>query len=353
MMSLTSGRTDGRELPVTEAGAATNLLQASPRPENDTDRLSIINLYVSLRSKPLAILTGAEDTGKSEIAQSFAQALTGGDVTRCQMMIGHPWWAEASGDVCFFVGAQTRFNSAKLLAVMEEAWQPENAKRVFVACMTHISPAELVGYFSDVAFQLRHDRIMRLPHVHLVQPVPFPRNLLLIGTMDTSRIDWSDEDLLSQTTIIPWRETEKRLAAEPDGTISGLDKSEFLGSLVRNKAAACRRLHHILGNEQQALRPFLVVVRLLSEQRIRVPSSVTGETLIYLANSWTKGGIGLFDRDTSNNLATSLDLAFTQILLPRIVPMIRGRSMLRRQLKRAMNAFPRAVAFLEEADLDR
>ncbi|MCC7210147.1 MAG: hypothetical protein IT323_22780, partial [Anaerolineae bacterium] len=283
-----------------EQDAVSHLIQSSAKAGEKADPISIANLYVSLRSKPLAILTGPAHSGKSETIQGFAQTLTGGDAIRCQMMNGHPWWAETSGDVCFFVEAQTRFNSAKLLAVMEEAWQPENAKRVFVACLTHISPAELIGYFTDVAFQLRHNRIMRLPHVHLVQPVPFPRNLLLIGTMDTSRVDWSDEDLLSQTTIIQWRETEKRLAVEPDQIISGLGESEFLGSLVRNEAAACRKLHHILGNEQQALRPFLEVVRLLSEQKIRIPGSVTGETLIYLANSWTKGGIGLFDRDTSN-----------------------------------------------------
>jgi hypothetical protein len=49
--------------------------------------------------------------------------------------------------VSFFVEAQTRFNVTKLLAVIEEAWQPENRNREFVACPTHISPAELVGFF--------------------------------------------------------------------------------------------------------------------------------------------------------------------------------------------------------------
>jgi hypothetical protein len=78
----------------------------------------------------------------------------------------------------------------KLLYVIEEASQPENAQQVFVVGLTHISPAELLSFFTEIAYQMPHNRIMRLGDAHLSTPVPFPPNLLLIGTMDTMDFNW-------------------------------------------------------------------------------------------------------------------------------------------------------------------
>ncbi len=153
------------------------------------DPIAIVNFYVALKSKPLAILTGPAQSGKIALVQSLAQVLTGGDPLRCQMMVGHAWWARASREVALFTEAQTRFNTDKILALIEEAWKPENVNRVFLACLTRISPAELMGFFSEVAFQLRHGQIMRLPTAHLSEPIPYPSNLFLVGTMDKTRLD--------------------------------------------------------------------------------------------------------------------------------------------------------------------
>jgi hypothetical protein len=118
------------------------------------------------------------------------------------MMVGHAWWAGRSGDVGFFTQAQTRFNSAKILALVEEALQPENAQRVYIACLTRISPAEVISFFSEIALQLQHGQLIRLPGVHLTQPIPNPPHLLLIGTMDTTQSDWADANLLSGEAVI-------------------------------------------------------------------------------------------------------------------------------------------------------
>jgi hypothetical protein len=67
-----------------------------------------------------------------------------------------------------------------------------------------ISPAEVIEFFSAVAFQLWHGQIMRLPAMHLTEPVPYPSNLFLIGTMDRARFDWYEDDLLTRTTVIQW-----------------------------------------------------------------------------------------------------------------------------------------------------
>lgn len=343
-LSIQARPTEGH---VTECDVITRFIQITGETTIPVDPISIVNLYVSLKSKPMAILSGAAHSGKSEVVRSLAQFLTDGDPIRYQMMNGHAWWAEKTRDMAFFIETQTRFNTVKMLAVIEEAWQPENTNRVFVACLTHMSPAEVISFFSEVASQLQRGQIMRLPRARLTEPIPYPPNLFLIGTMDTTRFDWSDEDLLSKTTMIQWLGGEMKPTTEPDRESFELGETGFLRSLIRDEAVARRKLHCILASEQPALHPLLLAERLLSEHKFRFPGSVKGETLIYLANAWSKEGIGLFDQGTPNNLAIALDLAMAQILLPRVGAMIRDCPTLQRQLREVMTRFPRSAAFLE------
>jgi hypothetical protein len=170
-----------------------------------SDPSAIVNFYVALKSKPMAILSGPMSSGKVALVENLMLILAGGTI-QCQKMEGHAWWAGESGNVGFCTDTQTRFNTTKILCLAEEALQPENANRVFMACLTRISPAELNGFFSKVAFQIQHERLMRLPYAHLTEPLPYPPNLFLIGTMDTDSFDWSNADLLSVATIIDWRD---------------------------------------------------------------------------------------------------------------------------------------------------
>ena len=206
-----------------------------------TDPVSIVNLYVALKSKPMAILTGIAQSGKVALVRILAQALIGDDPLRCQMMAGHAWWAGQTGNVALFTDMQARLNADKVLSLIEEAGRPENARRVYLACLTRISPAELTGFFSELACQLRHGQIMQLPGFHLTKPIPYPHNLLLIGTMDAARLDWHDAELLTKTTLIRWPASEPRLAADRSTAVTPLDlDGEFLSSCIRDEERLAR-----------------------------------------------------------------------------------------------------------------
>ena len=72
-----------------------------------------------------------------------------------------------------------------------------------------------------------------------------------------------------------------------------------------------------------------------------------GETIVYLANSWSRLGNGLFAASTPDNLAIALDLAVSQILLPGVVDTIRRVEVLREQLHSVLaGQFPRSNAFI-------
>ena len=329
-----------------ETEMVTRLSQAASEAGICLDQTAIVNFYVALKSKPLTILTGPEQSGKIALVQCLTRILLGGDCEQCQIMLGHPWSFEKSDNVAQFTEVQMRFNTDKLLCLIEEAWQPENAHRVFIACVTRISPAELLSFFTEVAFQLRHGQLMRLGDVHFFEPVPFPSNLFLIGTMDTQNFDWWDPDLLSQTTVIQWPKVGL-LPCPFQKRITPTGEREFLRSCLRNRQSVYHRVHSILGWQRQPLRPLFQVEALFRAHAVPFLYSVIDETMIYLANSWSRLGNGLFDPSTSHNLRIALDLAIAQILLPRAVEAIRSMAVLPEQLQALLaGKYPRSAAFV-------
>ena len=302
------------------------------------DPAAVVNVYVALKSKPMVILTGPAGSGKLALVECLARTLMGGDMQRCQMMVGHPYWASGSQNVSLFTEAQARFNTEKVLSLIEEAWQPENAHRVFIACMTHISPAEIENYFSALAFQLGHGELMCLPYAHFSEPIPYPPNLFIIGTMDATRFGGWDDSLLSHTTILSW--LDGRVNADfrlsNSGAIPG-SEDFFLHSSIRSLRKARLKLARILGWELKGLQPLSQVAAILEEHGGQLFPSAISEALIFLANSWSRQGFGLFDLGTSHNLAIALDLAIAQTVLPRLGEEAFRSAGLRRELREVLN----------------
>lgn len=116
------------------------------------DRTAIANLYVALKSKPLVVLTGPAQSGKIALVQVLAQSLVERESLRVQMLTGHPWWAERSDGIAEHTRLHARFSTEKILSIIEEAGQPDNAHQVFIACLTQISPAELLSFFTESCF---------------------------------------------------------------------------------------------------------------------------------------------------------------------------------------------------------
>lgn len=71
---------------------------------------------------------------------------------------------------------------------MDEASQPENSDRIYIVCLSQISPAELSSCFVEVTYQLSHGEVMRIGDVHFSKPLRYPDNMWLIGTIDESHV---------------------------------------------------------------------------------------------------------------------------------------------------------------------
>ena len=248
-----------------------------------------------------------------------------------------------------FTEGQTRLNTGKILALIEEALTPENGKRVFVACLTRISPAEVLGYFTEVAFQLRHGHIMRLPSAHLDRPIPYPPNLFLAATMDSAGFDWQDEDLIAWTTIIPWQADVIKPGQKFSLTeLSFSSGRAFLNSSLRDSHAARQKLNRITRDERLFVSPLLEIEGVLKRHGVEPAPAAFEEMVIYTANAWSQGGRGLFDFSPRANLRLALDFGIEQSILPRARAAVQQSPALRQALRRTLNKpFPRSAAYLE------
>jgi hypothetical protein len=351
--SALADRSLHRHSPIgTETDLVASLLRASIDAGVRAAPSAVVNLYVALKSKPLAIVAGPANSGKVAAVQALAHVLTGGDAARFHLLVGHAWWAGQSGNVGLFMEAQERLNAGAIIELTAEAWQPENARRVLIGCLTRISPAEVTRLFTEVACQLRHGQIMQLPGLHLTQPVPYPPNLLLVGTMDVDHLNVSDPDLLEMATVIHWSGDNKAIPRlnHPAGAAG---ENTYLRTRVRTEREACLRLRPILEQEPASLQPLFQVENVLRQHAVALPPWVRGAALAYLANAWDERGNGLFDRHAARQRAVAFDLALAQYVLPHVSG-AEPDAELYRQLEPVLaSGFPRATAALDRMSKQR
>ncbi|GAB4577375.1 MAG: hypothetical protein Fur0022_01060 [Anaerolineales bacterium] len=317
----------------------------------NTNPVSATNFYVSLKSKPLILLVGPD---KNRSKETFVEQVAASWVetpTQFQRMAGHAWWAAGSAAVCQWSTLQAQFNAEKFFAVVEEACQPENQGRAFFLCLEDLSPAELLAYFSSRSFQAVPGE--RLLDPGLADPIPYPPNLFVIGTMNAARFPGYDGDLLQHTTVIHAPELELMPSNGASHPVRWLeDPKTLLHGRVRDEDTACTRLRYLPGWQTRAMRPALEIAGVMLKQGCSLPTrQMAADVLIYLSNAWSAQSKGLFACTFPFNLEMALDYAILQYIFPHAWEEISRSPRLRQQLLQALDGhFPRCQAWLHQWD---
>ncbi len=299
------------------------------------------HLVVTLKSTSLAILAGPSGSGKTAIIDALAATLTDAEPLHYQRLIGHAWWA--SGNRSAYTTAQAQLTGAKLLALAEEAAQPENRARIYWACLAHISPAEVMGLMADLSRQRQSGRLTGVEGASLGDAIDFPPNLWVTATFDTDRCRWAYDPGRAGVASVEWPAvawTSKGLPRTESVTPG--DAARFLQGCTRDVHLACRRLSFILGSWSPAWAPLVQVATRLQQSGSH-SSAFLSDALIYLSNAWSRDGQGLFDVDQQVNLALATDWALAHSLPGHIT------NPLQRVLLREVvppTRFPRAFAAL-------
>lgn len=313
------------------------------------DKILLTTLYLALRIKPLTILAGPAQSGKHELVENLIQTLSAQKQNNLyfQVLTGHPWWAKGD-NIAGLVEVQSRLTSEVAMQVFEEARSPKNCNKAFLVCFTRISPSELQNFFTDLAFQIQNNRIMRLGDMHFDSPFTFPSNLFIVGTMDTDDYRWWDAALLSKTSVIQVGKYNLPHNITPDK--AALINVRELMSSIRETNMACKRLKSLLAGEKQTFAHFFQIQEIMDRHNIPVPANLMEDVVIYLANAWSSSGEGLFSiADPHTNFEIATDILIAQLLLPRIQDALQTSSGFRQEMLRVLQLYyPSSFAYLSQ-----
>lgn len=159
----------------------------------------IENFYLSLKTKPFAILAGISGTGKTKLVKLFAEAIGATEGNGQFMLIPvRPDWSDPS-DLLGYTDLAGNFRPGKFSKLLALASRPENRDKPYFVCLDEMNLARVEHYFSDLLsiMETRHwseDRILT-DHVLSLddqdgfaqedyRDLIFPDNVYVVGTVN-------------------------------------------------------------------------------------------------------------------------------------------------------------------------
>jgi hypothetical protein len=286
--------------------------------------------YIALKTKPFAILSGVSGTGKTRMAELFAEAMTGHNPRQFQLLPVRPDWNDSAPLFGYHNLLANHYVSTPFLEIVRTAALPENRQRAFFVCLDEMNLARVEHYLADYLSALE-SRTHRIPLHEDVPDLVLPPNLFVTGTVNVDETTHGfSRKVLDRANTLDFDEAPDLSGItgpkgitqiEEDLGTSPLPRQAlFLASRVANVGRAKERLAKIdAAFPERALALLQAANDLLYAQRLHFAYRVRDDVLMFLANSFdaeTEAGLLLSDKDTNFTLA--LDLQITQKVLPKL-----------------------------------
>ncbi|MBO9128571.1 AAA family ATPase [Bacillus sp. 165] len=154
------------------------------------DKQDIINLFLSLKTKPFVVLSGISGTGKTKIVQWFAESLGATEQNGQFVLLPvRPDWSDSS-DLLGYVDIQGKFQERPLIKVLEEA--ANHPDKPYFVVLDEMNLARVEYYFSDFLSVIESPRWENgeivtsavLPESVAGKRITIPANVYMIGTVN-------------------------------------------------------------------------------------------------------------------------------------------------------------------------
>jgi hypothetical protein len=290
-------------------------------------RALIVNYYVSLKTNPFVILTGAEGHGKTEVARLFAEALVGRDGPQYTLIPSAGVWPDGTGEDSYYRSLHEQFSSWRFLDLLQEAALPSNIHKAYFVCFDALHPDELEYYFATL---LQVDptgaKRLNLPGFPADRQLTIPSNVYITATVNTAEHkEYLSRNVLRHAGLIEFR--APHWSTEPSGLASAAASVPPIGfqriwlrTALHDVSLARTRLATILGEDRYGrLRCSPKLTQLLWRTGLALTNDILQELETYIANSFDLHGRGLFDpHDAHHNAQIAYDSQVLQRFLWRL-----------------------------------
>lgn len=288
--------------------------------------------YVSLKTKPFAILSGVSGTGKTKMAELLAEGLTGHNPAQFRLIPVRPDWTDSTPLFGYQNVLANRYISTPFLDLARMAGLPENRDRAYFVCLDEMNLARVEHYLADYLSTLE-SRGHRAPLHEDTADLILPPNLFVTGTVNVDETTHAfSRKVLDRANTLDFDAAPLLLEGLNAGAKGMLDLGDelnappaqrqalFLRARVAHVGRARERLSQIdPAFPARALGLLQAVNDRLYPQRLHFAYRVRDDVLMFLANSFdAETGEGLLRREPSENFALGLDLQIHQKVLPKL-----------------------------------
>jgi energy-coupling factor transporter ATP-binding protein EcfA2 len=292
-------------------------------------RALIVNYYVSLKTNPFVILTGAEGQGKTHLARLFAEALVGAGGTQYTLISSAGVWPGTTGQDRYYRSLQEQFCSWRFLDLLQEAAEPSNAGKAYMVCFDALHPDEIEYYFAILLkVTPAGEKRLNFPGFPPDRQPIIPPNVYITATVNTAgQKDNLSRNVLRNAGLIELRAVQPldALAQLGNQLVSAAPppvgyQRLWLGAALHDQALARARLVAILGNDCLGrLHCSPELSRLLWRGGLVLTSQTLQDVTTYIANSFDAHGQGLFaPYDPQRNAQIAFDAQVVQRVLWRL-----------------------------------
>jgi len=286
--------------------------------------------YVALKTKPFAILSGVSGTGKTRMAELFAEAMTGHNAGQFRLLPVRPDWNDSAPLFGYHNLLANRYVSTPFLELARRAALPENRQRAFFVCLDEMNLARVEHYLADYLSALE-SRAHRIPLHEDVPDLVLPPNLFVTGTVNVDETTHGfSRKVLDRANTLDFDEPPVLAGAlggkgsarldEELGASPAVRQSLFLNARAGGVGRARERLSRLdAAFPDRALAALQAVNDLLYAHRLHFAYRVRDDVLMFLANSFDgETGTGLLLPEQEANFTLALDLQITQKVLPKL-----------------------------------